>query len=263
MTTLCKKLFGWATKKKPYIRFYSVFPGVADLFPIVKASSFDRPGLQKDKYPDNVLPTSNCPGIKRFAGLGWVITAPADFEISTIGDKASFSWREPMVFGKGQPGTEAYISSHPTEQAAPIIDDLDTTVSTVVKVETPWRIEASDDIVFLQVPMSYNNESRFVAASGVLDPRFSHAVNIQLFWKQLEGTTLVRAGTPLCQYIPVLRKDLNHSEFDVSVEEANENDFRREIGYNYAANCVMLATDPLSSRLTRARTILNKYKTRR
>lgn len=258
-------LFDWFLKKfkkkESTIRWYSTYDGVIDLYPITRSSTLSRPCLQKEKYPSHVLPTSNCPGIRRISSAGFIIPAPADFEITTNGDGSSFSWRQPIVFGKGQPGTESYITSHDAAQAIPILDDPSTTLKTIVKVETPWRVETTDDIVFLQVPITYNNESRFIAAHGILDPKFSHVINIQLFWKVLNGTELVRAGTPLCQYIPIKRSDLNMSDFNVIVENATERDWQKERAYNFAANSVILDHDVLASRMTKANKILTKYKT--
>lgn len=262
MTTLCKKLFGNWFKKKPYIRFYSLYPGVLELFPIVKSIEIKRQFLDKSNYPPETLSTANCPGLKKIASAGFIIPAPADFEITTNGDGSSFSWVEPMVFGKGLPGTESYINSHTKEQTSPLISNIHETLATAIKVETPWRFETSEDVVFLQLPVMYNNESRFVAASGILDPVFSNTVNVQLFWKKLNGTELVRAGTPLCQYIPILRKDLNLNEYDILIENADNLDFQREASYNFAANCVVLKHDPLSARLIRASKILKSFKRR-
>ncbi len=260
MTTLCKKLFGRFIKKKPYIRFYSVYPGVVDLFPIVKSSTIDRKFLNKGLYPSDILPTSNCPGLKKIISTGFIIPAPADFEITTNGDGSTVEWREPMVFHKGMPGTESYVATHPPQQTEPLVDE--SILSTVIKLETPWRVDASEDIVFIQMPVTYNNETRFMSATGVLDPMFSHTLNVPLFWKNLNEKTLVRAGTPLCQLIPIPRKTLNLAEYDVSIENANTTDMERERAYNYAANCVILEKDLLSSRMHRVSKILKNFKRR-
>lgn len=262
VSNMLNKIKNWFNfDRKPYIRFYSTFPGVMDLYPPIRSVELKRP-FTKSETPPNVRPVKQCPGILKIASTGWIITAPADFVIQTTGDGASFSWREPIQFDKGMPGTESYIASHDSSQTDPILDSAEDTLRTVIKVETPWRVECSDDIVFMQLPVTYNNESRFQAAIGILDPRYSHVVNVQLFWKQLNGETLIRAGTPLCQYIPIKRKDLQYNSFDVSIENADELDYQKERAYNFAANSIFLETDQLSSRLQRASKILTKYKHR-
>ncbi len=201
-------------------------------------------------------------GIRKLITTGWVVTAPADFLIKTTGDGLFFDWAEPIKFTKGTPGTANYISSHTRSQVEPLIDDASNTLKTVVKVETPWRLDASDDLIFLQIPISYNREARFTAAHGFLDPKYMHAVNVQLFWHVLEGETLIRAGTPLCQLIPIEKSTLSMSKFDVEIGKATEQDYNRERSFNFAANCAILGYDSLKSRLSRTSQVLNKYKTK-
>ena len=265
MTTLCKKLFGWMRKEsKPFIRFYSLDPGTATLFPIVKSASIGRNFLEQAQASDqpDTLSSKNCPGIKKIVSSGWIVPAPADFSINTNGDGISFDWGEPYRFSKITPGMDAYVNSHTRSQTEPLLDNSNTTLKTVVKIETPWRIEASDDTVLLLMPVTYNNESRFSAATGILDPKYGHVVNIQLFWKVLTGNTTIKAGTPLCQIIPISRKALTGSYYDVTIDVATANDTKKEQEFNYASNCAFLASDSLSSRLSRVITVLNKYKTK-
>jgi hypothetical protein len=265
MTTLCKKLFGWMRKEsKPFIRFYSLEPGTATLFPIVKSASLSRNFLTQTQPGDqpDTLSSKNCPGIKKIVSSGWIVTAPADFSIVTNGDGVSFDWGEPYRFSKGTPGMDAYVNSHTRSQTEPLLDDSITTLKTVVKIETPWRIEASDDTVLLLLPVTYNNESRFSAATGILDPKYGHVVNIQLFWKVLNDVTTIKAGTPLVQIVPISRKALSGSYYDVTIDVATPEDAKKEQEFNYASNCAFLANDSLSSRLSRVITVLNKYKTK-
>lgn len=262
---LFKKLFERWFTKKPYIRFYTLEPAVRDLFPIVRASAIKRKFLEDIQPGDTpeTLSSKNCPGIKKLVSTGWIVTAPADFVIQTNGDGVFFEWAESYRFTKVTPGMDAYISGHTRSQVEPLLDDPDTTLKQVVKVETPWRVEASDDIVFLQMPVSYNNESRFQSATGILDPKYAHLINVQLFWKELNGKTLIRAGTPLCQLIPIARKSLSIAGYDVIIDDATQSDIEKEKDFNYASNCAIMSKDSLSSRLSRTITVLNKYKTRR
>ena len=261
MFNAIKKLF----KKRSYIRFYSLESGVATLYPIVKSSTVKRRFMEEEQIGDmpETLSSKNCPGIKKIISTGWIVTAPADFTVNTVGDGVTFEWNEPYRFTKITPGMDSYVSGHTRSQTEPLLDDPNDTLKTVIKIETPWRIEASDDVVFLLMPVTYNNESRFTAATGILDPKYGHLINIQLFWKVLSGRTLIRAGTPLCQIIPVSRKALSSSFYDVTIDVADETDKQKEREFNYASNCAFLPSDKLSSRLGRIITILNKYNNRR
>ena len=244
------------------MRFYTLESGVYDLFPIVRATAVRRPFEFEEQTNTTELSSKHCPGIRKLITTGWVVTAPADFVIKTSGDGTFFEWAEPIKFSKGTPGTANYIASHTPSQVEPLLDDASTTLKSVIKVETPWRLDASDDLIFLQIPISYNKEPRFTAAHGFLDPKYMHAINVQLFWHVLEGETLVRAGTPLCQIIPIEKSTLSMSKLNVEIVKATEKDFERERSFNFAANCTLLPHDSLKSRLARTSLVLNKYKTK-
>lgn len=261
MITLFKKLLA-KFRKKSHVRFYTLEPGVHDLFPIVRASTVRRPFESEEHTDTTALSSKYCPGIRKLIATGWVVTAPADFLIKTSGDGTFFEWAEPIKFSKGTPDIANYISSHTQSQVDPLLDDATNTLRTVIKVETPWRLDASDDLIFLQIPISYNKEPRFTAAHGFLDPKYMHAINVQLFWHVLNGETLVRAGTPLCQIIPIEKSTLSMSKFDVEIVKATTKDYERERSFNFAANCTLLHHDSLKSRLARTSLVLNKYKTK-
>ncbi len=263
MTTLCKRLFGWMKpKQKSFVRFYSLEPGVVDIFPIISSASLKRNFMATEQIGDRpeTLSSKNCPGIRKIISTGWIVPAPSDFIIQTNGDGVSMEWAEPYRFSKVSPGRDSYVSSHTRSQTEPLLEDPDNTLKTLVKLETPWRVEASDDIVLLFMPVTYNNEHRFQAAHAILDTRYGHVVNIQLFWKVMDGKTLVRAGTPLVQIIPVPRQSLSLSNYDVAIDKFREEDLEKEQAFNYAANCVFLNSDSLANRLTRSISILKNFK---
>ena len=254
-------------KPKPWIRFYSLEPGVADLYPIKPSNTFKRTWMQHINKVDDDEQTysQNCPGIKLMTGAGYTLCAPADFAISTNGDGVSFQWLESKKFThkKENPNLAVYVNHHNEVQTTPTLDNESTTLKTVVKLDTPWRFECSDDLMLLQMPFTYNNESRFTAAHGVIDPKYAHVLNVQLYWHCLNGRTIVEAGTPLVQYIPVPRELLNTTGIDLEVADANEKDIDMEHRFNFCMTSAFHGHDTLKSRLQRVKTILNKYKHRR
>jgi hypothetical protein len=264
MITQIKKLIDKIFhKKKPFIRFYSLEPGVLEVFPIVPSSQIKRKFISSPVVPGESS-SKFCPGIRKIVSTGWIVTAPADFLIKPSDDGVKFEWVEPWRFGSSAMtlrGT-TYIADHGPNQVVPLLDDPEDTLKSVVKVQTPWRVETSDDIVLLQMPVTYNNESRFYSATGVFDPRYGYNVNIQLFWKKLNEETVIKAGTPLCQFIPMSRKHLASNFYDVIIEDANPNDIITEKAFVYASNCVIHSTDTLSARLDRATKVLSKFSKR-
>jgi hypothetical protein len=264
MITQIKKLIDKIFhKKKPFIRFYSLEPGVLEVFPIVPSSQLRRKFTSSPVIPGE--PSSKfCPGIRKLVSTGWIVTAPADFLIKPSDDGVKFEWVEPWRFGSSAMtlrGT-TYIADHGPNQVVPLLDDPSDTLKSVVKVQTPWRVEASDDIVLLQLPTTYNNESRFYSATGIFDPRYGYTVNVQLFWKKLDEETVIKAGTPLCQFIPMSRKHLASNFYDVIIDDATSDDINIEKAFVYASNCVIHSTDNLSARLDRVTKVLSKFSKR-
>jgi hypothetical protein len=264
MTTLCKKLFGFWKKKKSFIRFYSIEPGVAELFPIIQSAKLKRK-FTNMPVVEGELSVKTCPGIRKVVSTGWVVTAPADFVIKPSSDGLRFEWLEPWLFGTSAPTLKgpSYIADHGPDQVLPLIGDDPATLKSVVKVQTPWRVETSDDVLLLQLPVTYNNEHRFSSATGFLDTRYGYNINVQLFWHVIDKEILIKAGTPLCQLIPVSRSHLSMNEYDVIVEDADESDIKKEKAFVYASNCVILKHDNLSARLDRTTKILTEYSKRR
>lgn len=247
-------------KKTPWVRFYSLERYVKDLYPVIPTSSIKR-NWNTDEVKKNVCPlsgkqsSSNCPGIKQYSRMGWTLVAPADFVITTNGDGQTFKWEVPHLFN----GNNSYISEHIPEQTIPIMDRPGDTLKTVIKVETPWRIRASDDVVLLQSHVHWNNEYRFTSATGILDPRYALQANVQLFWHVLEGDVCVKAGTPLVQYIPIPRKNIEKSWYDMIIDHADETDRYVEQSFMYANSSNILRYDSVQERIRRAMTVLSNY----
>jgi hypothetical protein len=251
-------------KDKSWIRFYSLEPAVADLYPVITAHSLKRswqdPEVRKKKCPiSGLMSSSNCPGITNIANAGYILTAPADFIITTNGDGVTFQWEVPYMF-KFSDNNRGYIDKHDYKQTEPLLDNPSTTLKEIVKVETPWRIKSSDDVVLLQIPVSYNNETRFSAATGIIDPKYAHVLNVQLFWHVMEGETFIKAGTPLVQYVPMNRKYLNLNMFETIVDSAGEIEYNLEEAFQYANKCNSLRFDSVQSRINRVTEIFKRYR---
>ena len=246
---------GLFNRKKKWIRFYSMTPGVADLHPVIPASKLKRKwrkeALTSQAHRDEItikqcpakkatavwqtlltkVPPVNfwshavtCPALHGVMDNGYILPCPADIIIQLDGS-GNFEWKSTMEFYGGR-----YVSAHIPEQTQGMRnlvshnqnkDVLDWTI----KMETPWRIQAHKDIVFIQIPVAYWEEDRFSIATGLVDPRYSYEVNMQIFWHKTEpGEYIINAGTPLAQWIPVHRDFLTSKAFNVAIETANKDD---------------------------------------
>jgi hypothetical protein len=242
-------MFNWFRKNKSWVRFYSMDQNVAIMYPVVDNRLTDRDwngiaDVSRNRPEQGKQIVLNCPAIKQITSVGYVLRAPADFVIKTGPDVEHLSWETPFLFKRHSDkytfsNADYYVSWHSPAQTEPLIPkEIPNTdkkyLHSAVKVETPWRVKASDDILLLQLPVTYNNEARFSAAIGILDPKYMHAVSVQLFWHVLEGETLIKAGTPLVQYVPIQRSLLEKNSLDFTVDTATDIEKELEEAYAFA-----------------------------
>jgi len=257
-------MFNWFKKTKSWVRFYSMDQNVSIMYPVVDNRLTDRDwnnvgDISRNRPEQGKQIVLNCPAIKQITSVGYVLRAPADFIIKTGPSIEHLSWETPFVFKRHSDkytfsGSEYYISWHSPSQTEPLIPkEISNTdkpyLHSAVKVETPWRVKASDDIVLLQLPVTYNNEARFTAAIGVLDPKYMHSVSVQLFWHVLEGETLVKAGTPLVQYVPVQRSLFQKNSVDFIVDTATDVEKEIEEAYAFANHSRFPKTDSAGNKV--------------
>ena len=282
---------GLFNRKKKWIRFYSMTPGVADLHPVIPASKLKRKwrkeALTSQAHRDEItikqcpakkatavwqtlltkVPPVNfwshavtCPALHGVMDNGYILPCPADFIIQLDGS-GNFEWKSTMEFYGGR-----YVSAHIPEQTQGMRnlvshnqnkDVLDWTI----KMETPWRIQAHKDIVFIQIPVAYWEEDRFSIATGLVDPRYSYEVNMQIFWHKTEpGEYIIKAGTPLAQWIPVNRDFLTSKAFDVVIETANKDDLDNNEIMEYNRGKDLFGNSTLGGRIATQTEILKLNK---
>lgn len=247
-------------RKKPWIRFFSLEPGLAENYPLIPTSTLKRTWLdaehKKAKCPfRGTQNVANCPGLKQITRMGWVVTAPMDFTIITNGDGVSYEWETPSTFLRHQ----NFIGDHSPDQVVPLVDSPREALAHIIKLETPWRVRASDDIVFLQTPVYWNNESRFQAVAGMYDPRFAMQVNVQLMWHVMDGETLIKAGTPLAQFIPIPRESIERTWYDMTIDNATNEDWDLEAAFNYSLKAEYSTEDTVNRKIKRAMRAINYH----
>ena len=246
-------MFNLFKKKNKWIRFYSLDTGVAALHPIFPAKKLRRKWRSEALKREHAKEEKKCPALKAKAlwermqdmdatgapdGLwshaatcpaldgvmdtGYIIPAPADFIIHIDGS-GNFEWRSETLFYGGR-----YLTAHipdQTEGMRNLVNQQKDVLDYTIKMELPWRVQAHKDIVFIQQNIAYWDEERFSVPTGIVDPQYSYEINCQLFWHITEpGEYLIKAGTPLVQWIPIHRDILNSKGVDVMIETANADD---------------------------------------
>ena len=232
-------------RKKSYVRFYSNYPGVRESYPVKKAKDHKHSWLEsmnkdfvkeveenhKSKCPFGfMLSTSKCPAIRDITRRGYIVYAPCDIKIVTekTDEGEDIKWSASYDFSD-VPGMGPVIILHHPNSLLGLIDHRPDTMEYVLKINLPWRVECSDDVVLLQSHVHYSSEGRFTTASGVLDPKESNQINVQLFWHITNGVEVIKAGTPLAQYIPIKRSFTP----DFIVDDETEKDLLNERKLHY------------------------------
>ena len=233
-------------RKKSYVRFYSVYPGIESTYPVKQAKDYKHKwfdDLTKEYIKEleevttskcpfkQIISTAKCPAIRDITRRGYIVCAPCDIKIVTEDNGQNISWSTSYSFAD-PPELGPLLSFHTPDSLMNLIDHRPDTLKYVLKINLPWRVECSKDIVLLQSHVHYSSESRFTSAFGVLDPRESNQINIQLFWHVMDGVEVIKAGTPLAQYIPIQRQF--NPDFSVDIE--NSKDKIRDKSLNYISN---------------------------
>jgi hypothetical protein len=76
-----------------------------------------------------------------------------------------------------------------------------------------------------------------------------HSVSIQLFWHVLEGETLIRAGTPLVQYVPISRKLVEQGGVDFIVDVAGDIEKEMEEAYTFSNHSRFPRSDSVGNKI--------------
>lgn len=252
--------------KKKKIRFYSLIPAVQTLYPITLAKELKREWtlaeredfkIRQSKCPvhkiASVFSISKCPAVHNLMNTGFVVYAPADFKVYTNGDDSTILFSATKI----NPHAD-YVTTHNEEVAQWLMQNPNQYIfPKVVKVNTPWRVIANNDIVFLQMPIPFGSEHMFTAVNGILDPMLSHEINIQLFWHMKDGEYLIKAGTPLCQYIPISRSLIQSPDY--IIDRLTYNDVQLEDEYLYLRSTMFPEAADYQTRVSRMMKIIKKY----
>ena len=208
------------------IRFFSNVDGVAEAFPIIPAEEY-KPAwitaardeyvqVKKQSEGEKFNHVYRCPGIFDLMSTGYIVPMPWDVMVETKGDGEDFKWSVPTNiipdFYGGPP-----VAGHMARGLAKVIPKPPGVLKSIVKFHTPWHIISPPDVKFLIIPLPYPDSFVFQHNIGLLDPGYSTEINPQGWWSILDGQHLLKAGTPMCQLVP-----LTNETFKMEVGTATE-----------------------------------------
>lgn len=212
----------WPFRKKSEglsVTFLSSIPHLQDVYPIYPAKDLALPWVPESQQA--VAPrqadytkgrmhgaTHKCSGIMSFVSKGWILPAWHDFVIATNGDGTSKQVHLPSNAARVGLGTSPigafkaeYYGDLPSNALPP------RTLKQVIKVHTPWVFDITPGWGLMMLPLEYIKEHRFTSTIGIVNPRISAQLNAVLYWHVLNGSTLIKAGTPLCRLVPIPVED--------------------------------------------------------
>lgn len=219
---------------KKNITFTNNIKGVAEVAPLIPSRNVKRRWVQNAQVefqkirqsPEYgmhpMIHTVRCPGIFKLMRYGWVMNAWQDFTIETNGDGVTFNWTTPI--NQKHLNNADYIGSHPSLQYADFFEQwFPNTLRNVVKINSGWTCNVPKGYYLLEMPVVHTDEVRFTTISGVFFREQGPAqMNPQLLWHVLRGKELIKAGTPIAQYVLVEKE-----EFDCTInstQTANDED---------------------------------------
>lgn len=192
------------------IEFVNEVPGVAEYMPLIPAKEFRHSWVEravKDFAKTREDPawnhkkfmhTARCPGIFSLQRHGWIMRTWQDIVITTNkADPVNFSW----LCAHSQDG----VGFHQPHQLADYWGQWpETTLRSVIKIHTGWRCLVPEGYYLHEMPLPLSEESRFTTIPGYFSREAGPAsMNVQLLWHVMDGETLIKAGTPIAQYLLV------------------------------------------------------------
>lgn len=219
-------------KKKPTVEFICRLEGVEELMPIIPAAEYKHAWTgrvledfkKKRANPEygmkHELTTAKCPGIFNLMRHGWILRSWQDITIETNGDGVTCNWT--AAADQKALGCADAVDFHPPEQLVNFLDNWDGVIQAIVKFPTPWVCKIPPGYFLLEMPVAYSDENRFETMTGYFSSEYGYAqMNPQVKWKVPYGKVLIKAGTPLAQYILVKR-----DQFDVVVRKESPKENR-------------------------------------
>lgn len=193
--------------------FETLLPGLEEHMPIIPAKDLKRCWIEsaRNEFKEERQKEENqytrfthiarCPGIFDIARTGWILRSWMDIVIETNGDLDTFFWKTPADQKQLCPAAAEAIGWHTKDEYFKFQKNFPKdTLKNILKIQTPWKIIIPKGYNVLEMQVAYGDESRFTVMPGIFKAGVA-SCNVQMLWHVANGKTLIKAGTPLAQYI--------------------------------------------------------------
>ena len=218
-------------RRKTKMEFIQRIEGVKELMPIIPAAQYKHPWvgrLAADRKKQRERPdygmqtevhTAKCPGIFGVLQNGWILRTWQDLTIETNGDGITCNWTSAM--SQAEMCRIDAFSFHPPSQLTDFLENWDGAIRQVLKFQTGWSCIVPKGYVLMEMPVAYSDDDRFEVLPGMHHVGGYTELNPQTKWKVKSGKTLIKAGTPIAQYMLVKQE-----EFDMTMRLVDPKELR-------------------------------------
>lgn len=205
-------------KRKIYVDAFIGNPATHTLFPVRHAvyflpewwkklpSSFIQPDSPSDQIELNTL--KKCTGFLELYKKGFIIPLWADVLIETKYDGALRYQYAGAI--------EEAIDSHDRAQYGPHFNNL-----IHAKMQSPWLFQEKTGLQFHFSSPVWNMINTFdgIIPPGVVNYKFQHQTNINMFLPKMNNSYHLEAGMPLVHIVPMTEKEVVFKTHCLSDEE--------------------------------------------
>ena len=156
----------------------------------------------KNLFESKLIPDQRtaklCPSFHDVFSEGFILPAPCDIYLSVDGD--NYSWKlSNNAFAIEIHGNDQMITYLP-EESKP---------KQVFKLLYPYEVIVPKNYSIRQVPMIYDYNKDWHVAYGIFDAYKLPEVSLQIVYTSDKKEILIKAGTPLCYYVPFKKEKLD------------------------------------------------------
>lgn len=230
-------MFFFFKRKKIVVDCFNTSKTTIEIAPIEKAVNF-YPDWWK-KIPDSFYEANNdgvklqIPTIKRcvaFTDLyknGFIMPLWTDMIIETVTNNYVWAFADERTI----------IQSHDSKQFGNQFPDF-----MHIKIRSPWKIREKTGIEFLWMEPIWNNIkglNKFYVLPGVLNYKYQHATEVNMFIPNCENKIDMKTGNPLVHLVPLTEKDVelrHHLIDEKEIEDLYDAERRLHFINNYRKN---------------------------
>ena len=223
---------------KKSIKFYCSLPEIKEKYPIIPARNFHPNWAKQSAHAYKALVkntsqfsrttgTIKCPGIKDICSKGYILTSWFDISILTTSNPIEFQYAVPQglpEYLKTRNFNKDLIKWFSGDVPQVSIPLPESSLQTLLKISTPWVVSIPKGWSLMIMPIPYPDEPEFTCTHGLLESGNFYEINPIVSIHKRPGEILIKAGTPLCQLVPMKTDtiDVEILDYDSSIEKKEQ-----------------------------------------